>query len=202
MRPNWYRSNIFHVVYTLPAELRGIASQNKALIYDLAMKSSAETTLTIAADPKHLGARIGIIAVLHTWGSALTHHPHVHMIIPGGGLSQDGSQWVSSRPDFLVYVKLLSRLFRGRFLTMLTKAHARLKFFADYSALADKRAFKRFLAPLRKIEWVVLRQETVCWARAGVALSVPLYPPRRHLQSSSGCNRRQLRRLSLEGLPH
>jgi hypothetical protein len=104
-----------------------------------------------------LGARIGIIAVLHTWGSALTHHPHVHMIVPGGGLSHDGSQWVSSRPDFLVHVKLLSRLFCGRFLTMLTKAHAqdRLKFFADYSALADKRTFKRFLAPLRKIEWVV-----------------------------------------------
>ena len=147
----------FHIVYTLPAELRGIAYQNKAVIYDLLMKASAETTLTIAADPKHLGARTGIIAVLHTWGSALTHHPHVHMIVPGGGLSQDGSQWVSSRPDFLVHVKLLSRLFRGRFLTMLTKAHAqdRLKFFAGYSVLADKRAFKRFLAPLRKIEWVV-----------------------------------------------
>jgi putative transposase len=121
------------------------------------MKASAETTLAIAADPKHLGARIGIIAVLHTWGSALTHHPHVHMIVPGGGLSEDGSRWVSSRPGFLVHVKVLSRLFRGRFLTMLINAHAqdRLKFFADLSALADKRAFKRFLAALRKIEWVV-----------------------------------------------
>jgi hypothetical protein len=88
----------FHVVYTLPAELRGIAYQNKAVIYDLLMKASAETTLAIAADPKHLGARIGIIAVLHTWGSALTHHPHVHMIVPGGGLSEDGSKLVSSRP--------------------------------------------------------------------------------------------------------
>ena len=145
------------MVYTLPAELRGLAYQNKPVIYDLLMKASAETTLAIAADPKHLGARIGIIAVLHTWGSALTHHPHVHMIVPGGGLSEDGSRWISSRPRFLVHVNVLSRLFRGRFLTMLSKAHAqdRLKFFADHSALADKRAFKRFLAPLRKIEWVV-----------------------------------------------
>jgi Putative transposase/Transposase zinc-binding domain len=142
----------FHVVYTLPTEFRGIAHQNKPVIYDLFMKASAETTLAIAADPKHLGARIGIIAVLHTWGSALTHHPHVHMIVPGGGLSGDGSRWVSSRPGFLVHVNVLSRLFRGRFLTMLIKAHTqdRLKFFADHSALADKRTFKRFLAPLRK----------------------------------------------------
>ena len=147
----------FHAVYTLPAELRGIAYQNKSVMYDLLMKASAETTLAIAADPKHLGARIGIIAILHTWGSALTHHPHVHMIVPGGGLSEDGSRWVASRPGFFVHVKVLSRLFRGRFLTMLSKAHTqdRLKFFAEHSALAEKRAFKRFLAPLRKIEWVV-----------------------------------------------
>ena len=102
----------FHVVYTLPAELRGIAHQNKAVIYHLLMKASAEATLAIAADPKHLGARIGIIAVLHTWGSALTHQPHVHMIVPGGGLSEDGSHWVSSRPGFLVHVKLLSGIVR------------------------------------------------------------------------------------------
>src|SRR4029453_7113421 len=114
----------FHVVYTLPAELRGIAYQNKRVIYHLLMKASAEATLAIAADPKHLGARIGIIAVLHTWGSALTHHPHVHMIVPGGGLSEDGARWVSSRPGFLLYVNVLSRLFRGRFLTILVKAHA------------------------------------------------------------------------------
>ena len=147
----------FHVVYTLPAELRDIAYQNKPVIYDLLMKASADTTLTIAADPEHLGARIGIIAVLHTWGSALTHHPHVHMIVPGGGLSEDRSRWVSSRPGFLVHVNVLSRLFSGRFLTMLIKAHAqgRLNFFGDHAALTDRRAFKRFLAPLRKIEWVV-----------------------------------------------
>ena len=147
----------FHVVYTLPAELRDIAYQNKAVIYDLIMKASAETTLAIAADPKHLGARIGIIAVLHTWGSALTHHPHVHMIVPGGGLSEDSSRWISSRPGFFAHVNVLSRLFQGRFLAMLAKAHTqgRLRFFGDQAALADRRRFKRFLAPLRKVEWVV-----------------------------------------------
>jgi putative transposase/transposase-like zinc-binding protein len=147
----------FHVVYTLPAPIADIAYQNKRVIYDLLMKAAAGTTLTIAADPKHLGACIGITAVLHTWGSALTHHPHVHMIVPGGGLSLDGSRWVPCRPRFLVDVKVLSRLFRGRFLAMLAEAHAdgHLRFFGDYVALADKKAFKRFLAPLRKIKWVV-----------------------------------------------
>jgi hypothetical protein len=147
----------FHVVYTLPAELHDVAYQNKRVIYDLLMKAAAETTLTIAADPKRLGARIGITAVLHTWGSALTHHPHVHMIVPGGGLSDDGSRWISSRSNFLVHVKVLARLFRGRFLATLAKAHAeeRLKFFNTHAGLADKRAFKRFLAPLRHIKWVV-----------------------------------------------
>ena len=121
------------------------------------MKASAETTITIAADPKHLGARIGITAVLHTWGSAMTHHPHVHMIVPGGGLSEDGARWVSCRPGFLLHVSVLSRLFRR---TVLDDAgqgprQGRLKFFGDHAALADRRAFKRFLAPLRKIEWVV-----------------------------------------------
>jgi hypothetical protein len=147
----------FHVVYTLPAPLREIAYQNKRVIYGLLMKASAEATLAIAADPKHLGARIGIVAVLHTWGSALTHHPHVHMIVPGGGLSPDGSRWIASRPRFLVHVNVLSRLFQGRFLAMLAKAHrqGQLKFFGEHAALADRRAFKRFLAPLRRSEWVV-----------------------------------------------
>ena len=147
----------FHVVYTLPAELRDVAYQNKRVIYDLLMKASAETTLAIADDPKRLGARIGITAVLHTWGSALTHHPHVHMIVPGGGLSDHGGRWISSRSNFLVHVNVLARLFRGKFLAMLTKAQAEghLKFFNTHAGLADKRAFKRFLAPLRKVEWVV-----------------------------------------------
>jgi hypothetical protein len=147
----------FHVVFTLPPRIGAIAYQNKAVIYDLLFKASADTLLTIAADPKRLGVKIGITAVLHTWGSALTHHPHVHMIVPGGGLSDDGGRWISSRSNFLVHVNVLARLFRGKFLAMLTKAHAegRLKFFNTHAELTDKRAFKRFLAPLRKIEWVV-----------------------------------------------
>ncbi len=147
----------FHVVYTLPAQLRDIAYQNKRVVYDLLMKSSAETTLTIAADPKRLGAKIGVTAVLHTWGSAMTHHPHVHMIVPGGGLSEDGSRWVSAKPRFLARVEVLSRLFRGRMLAMLVEAHSqsRLRFSGHLAALADIKTFKRILAPLRRIEWVV-----------------------------------------------
>jgi hypothetical protein len=151
----------FHVVYTLPSQLRDIAYQNKRVIYDLLMKAAAETTLTIAADPKRLGAKIGITAVLHTWGSAMTHHPHVHMIVPGGGLSDDGARWISSNSNFLVHVNVLARLFRGKFLAMLIDAHAggRLKFFNTHAALADKRIFMRFLAPLRRIKWVVYCKE-------------------------------------------
>jgi len=142
----------FHVVYTLPAQIAEIAYQNKAVVYDLLFKASAETTLKIAADPKHLGAHIGITAVLHTWGSALTHHPHVHMIVPGGGISADGSRWIASRPDFLVHVKVLARLFRGKFLAMLIDAHSggQLKFFNTHAGLADKQTFKKVLAPLRR----------------------------------------------------
>ena len=147
----------FHVVFTLPAAIADIAYQNKAVIYDILFTASAETMIAIAADPKHLGARIGITSVLHTWGSALTHHPHVHMIIPGGGIAVDGSRWISSRPDFLVHVKVLARLFRGKFLAMLIDAHSRgrLKFFNTHVGLTDKRTFKKFLAPLRRTEWVV-----------------------------------------------
>jgi hypothetical protein len=147
----------FHVVYTLPSRLRDIAYQNKSVIYDLLMKAAANTTLAIAADPKRLGARIGITAVLHTWGSTLTHHPHVHMIVPGGGLSFDNTRWLSSRSDFLVHVKVLARLFRGKMLAMLMDAHdtGQLTFFNTHAGLADKRTFKRFIGPLRHLKWVV-----------------------------------------------
>ena len=147
----------YHVVFTLPAAIANIAYQNKAVIYDLLFRASAETMLTTAADPKHLGARIGITAVLHTWGSTMTHHPHVHMIVPGGGISLDGERWVSCRPDFFLPVRVLSRLFRRLFLKALTAAHAsgRLAFFADHARLASARAFAAQLMPLRKAEWVV-----------------------------------------------
>lgn len=147
----------FHVVYTLPAPLRDIAWQNKRVVYDLLIKAAAETTITIAADPKRLGAKIGITAVLHTWGSALTHHPHVHMIVPGGGLSQDGTRWISARPRFLARVEVLSRLFRGRMLAMLAEAHdeGRLRFSGHLTSLGDIKTFKRVLAPLHRTEWIV-----------------------------------------------
>lgn len=147
----------FHAVYTLPAELRDVAFQNTRVVYDILMKAAAETTLQIAADPKRLGARIGITSVLHTWGSAMTHHPHVHMIVPGGGLSTDGTRWVSSRGNFLVHVNVLARLFRSKFIAMLSEAHAsgRLTFHNALAGLADTRAFKRFLGPLRHIRWIV-----------------------------------------------
>jgi Transposase zinc-binding domain/Putative transposase len=130
----------FHVVFTLPAALRDIAYQNKAVVYDLLFKASAETLLTIAADPKHLGARIGFISVLHTWGSTLIHHPHVHMIVPGGGFSPDGSKWIACRPRYFLTVEVLSALFRRLFLEMLLAAHraGRLQFFGDHVALAAR----------------------------------------------------------------
>jgi hypothetical protein len=147
----------YHVVFTLPAPIGDIAYQNKAVIYDILFKASAETMLTIAADPKHLGARVGITSVLHTWGSALTHHPHVHMIVPGGGISLDGRRWVSCRPGFFLPVRVLSRLFRRLFLQKLAAAHeaGRLKFFGTHAALGGRKAFAAYLRPLRKAEWVV-----------------------------------------------
>ncbi len=147
----------YHVVFTLPAQISDIAYQNKAVVYGALLKAAAETLITIAQDPKHLGARIGLTAVLHTWGSALTHHPHVHMVVPGGGISPDGERWVSCRPGFFLPVRVLSRLFRRLFLEKLAAAHGagRLHFFGDHRCLADARAFAAYLRPLRKIEWVV-----------------------------------------------
>jgi len=147
----------FHVVFSLPAKIADIAYQNKAAIYDILFKASAETMITIAADPKHLGARVGVLSVLHTWGSALNHHPHVHMIVPGGGISLDGARWVACRPDFLLYVGVLSRLFRRLVLEKLTAAHraGALQFFSKHAALANARAFAAYLAPLRNSKWVV-----------------------------------------------
>ncbi|MDQ3350175.1 MAG: IS91 family transposase [Acidobacteriota bacterium] len=147
----------FHVVFTVPAEVAAIAFHNKAAVYDLLFRAASQTMLTIAADPRHLGARIGITAVLHTWGSAMTHHPHIHMIVPGGGLSPDGQRWVSSKPAFLLPVRVLGKLFRRLFMTRLIELHAagRLHFFGEQVGLRDQRAFLRHLAPVRKKSWVV-----------------------------------------------
>ncbi len=151
----------FHVVFALPAEIGAIAYHNKAVIYDLLFKAASETMLTIAADPKHLGARIGITAVLHTWGSAMTHHPHVHMIVPGGGISLDGTRWISTKPDFFLPVLVLSRLFRRLLLEKLSAAHAasRLSFFGAQAPLADAAAFNRLMQSLRKKSWFVYAKE-------------------------------------------
>jgi hypothetical protein len=147
----------YHVVFTLPAPIADIAYHNKAVVYAILFKAAAETLITIAADPRHLGARIGLTAVLHSWGSALTHHPHVHCIVPGGGISLDGKRWLSCRPGFFLPVRVLSRLFRRLILEKLIAAHeaGRLQFFDDHAELVDHDAFATYLAPLRKSEWVV-----------------------------------------------
>jgi hypothetical protein len=147
----------YHVVFTLPAPISAIAWYNKTVIYGLLFDIAAETLRTIAADPKHLGAQIGATLVLHTWGSALTHHPHVHGIVPGGGLSPDAERWVACRRGFFLPVRVLSRLFRRRFLEALEAVHRRgqLQFFGEYAELANAAAFARWLAPLRACEWVV-----------------------------------------------
>tara|TARA_B110000908_G_scaffold149906_1_gene183530 strand:- start:526 stop:1719 length:1194 start_codon:yes stop_codon:yes gene_type:complete len=147
----------FHLVFKLPAEVAQIAYWNKRAVYGLLFKASAETVATIAADSKRLSAKIGMTSVLHTWGSALTHHPHIHMIVPGGGLSKDGNRWISCKPGFFLHVRVLSRLFRRLFLEGLLALHRaeELAFFGDQIGLSQPQAFAAYLAPLRKKEWVV-----------------------------------------------
>src|SRR4051812_225340 len=193
----------FHVVFSLPARIADIAYQNKAVIYDLLFKASSETMLTIAADPKHLGARIGILSVLHSWGSALTHHPHVHMIVPGGGFSLDGNRWVACRPNFFLSVRVLSRLFRRLLLEKLAAAYAagKLQFFGNHAELAHANAFSAYLAPLRESEWVVYSKrpfsgpEEVLRYLARythrVALPPPPHPPPPHPHPPPAASRAQ-----------
>jgi Putative transposase/Transposase zinc-binding domain len=161
----------YHVVFTLPAPIADIAYQNKSALYGLLFDLAAEVLLTIAADPKHLGARIGATLVLHTWGSALTHHPHVHGIVPGGGLAPGGKTWVACRPGFFLPVRVLSRLFRRRFLEELQRLHdgGKLKFFGEHAQLADAQAFKAWLTPLRKTEWVVYAKRPFAGPQAVLA---------------------------------
>ena len=147
----------YHVVFTLPAQIADIAYTNKSVIYGALFKAASETLLRIAADPKHLGAKIGVTMVLHTWGSALTHHPHVHCLVPGGGISPDGLRWISCRPGYFLCVKVLSRLFRRLMCERLAAANAKgaLQFFGANTALKDWDAFRKFLKPLRRMKWVV-----------------------------------------------
>ena len=147
----------FHVVFTLPAEIAEIAYWNKRALYGLLFKASAETVMTLAADPRRLGARVGMTSVLHSWGSALTHHPHIHMIVPGGGLAPDEESWISCRPGFFMPVKVLGRLFRRLFIEGLMALHRNgtLSFFGELEGLSDPVAFAKWLAPFRKTNWVV-----------------------------------------------
>ena len=192
----------FHVVFTLPAAIAAIAFQNKAAVYDLLFKAAAETLTTIAADPKHLGARIGLTAVLHTWGSALTHHPHVHIIVPGGGLSPDGSRWIACKPGFFLSVRVLSRLFRRLFLEGLAALNAagRLAFFGDLAPLADRRGVRRRARASASLRMGRLRQAPLRRAEGGARLSVALHPPRRHLELPARRARRRGRHLQMERL--
>ena len=161
----------FHVVFTLPSAIGDIAYQNKAVTYDLLFRASAETMLTIAADPKHLGASIGITSVLHTWGSAMTHHPHVHMIVPGGGISRDGSRWIAKRPDFFLPVRVLSKLFRRLMIDKLVAAHAagQLRFYGAHAALVGAKAFAAYLAPLKRTRWFVYAKRPFAGPKAVLA---------------------------------
>jgi putative transposase/transposase-like zinc-binding protein len=147
----------FHVVFTMPQPIAAIAYQNKKPVYDILFKAASETLRTIAADPKHLGAQIGFFAVLHTWGQNLLHHPHLHCVVAGGGISPDGTRWIPCRPDFFLPVRVLSRLFRRLLLNYLEKAFeaGELQFFASLDPLRERAAFSRYLAPLRNTEWVV-----------------------------------------------
>ncbi len=161
----------FHLVFTLPKLIADIAHQNKRELYSLLMRASANTVIRIAADSKHLGARVGITSVLHTWGSAMTHHPHVHMIVPGGGLSADGTKWIACRRNFFLSVRVLSRLYRRLILDGLAKLHDAKKrhFFGKHAELGDRAAFYAFLQPLRKIDWVVYAKEPFAGPKAVLA---------------------------------
>jgi hypothetical protein len=161
----------YHVVFTLPAPISDIAYYNKAVVYGLLFEIAAETLSTIAADPKHLGAQVGVTLVLHTWGSALTHHPHVHGIVPGGGLAPDGKRWVSCKPGFFLSVRVLSRLFRRRFLEALQEAYraGTLQFFGGHANLSDPKAFAKWLVPLGRCEWVVYAKRPFAGPQAVLA---------------------------------
>ena len=161
----------FHVVFTLPAEIADIAYQNKRVIYGLLFKASAQAMQTIAADPKHLGAKIAITSVLHTWGSAMMYHPHVHMIVPGGGISPDDKQWIPCRRGFFLPVRVLSKLFRRLMLEKLLAAHSNgdLNFYGRHAHLADARAFKRLVRPVRRRKWFVYAKRPFAGPKAVLA---------------------------------
>ncbi|EPJ47598.1 MAG: putative transposase [Osedax symbiont Rs1] len=159
----------YHLVFTLPQPLSNLAYYNKTRMYGLLLQVAAETLLTIGADPKRLGANLAVTLVLHTWGSALTHHPHVHGIVPGGGLSLDGERWIQCRSGYFLPVRVLSRLFRRLYLQKLGELHAQLQFFGEYSALSKEDTFREWLKPLKRIEWVVYAKKPFAGPKAVLA---------------------------------
>jgi hypothetical protein len=197
----------FHVVFTLPDEVAVIAYQNKATVYDILFRAAAQALSAIAADPSHLGAEIGFVCVLHTWGQNLLHHPHLHCLVPGGGISPEGDRWMACRPGFFLPVKVLSRLFRGLFLHYLEAAFTagRLHFFSTLQPLAERCAFRSHLAPAWDAEWVVYAMGGLCQAAIRRAAPSPhlyrrIYPSHRHLEQPARGGRRWQGQLSLEGL--
>ena len=194
----------FHVVFTVPQEIAAIAYQNKAVVYDILFHATAETLRTIAADPKHLGAEIGFIAILHTWGQNLLHHPHLHCVVPGGGLSPDGQRWIACRPGFFLPVRVLSRLFRRLFLTQLRQAFddGELHFFNSLAALQDRRCLRQLPGARRARRVGRLRQAAVRRAAAGAGVPRPLHPSRGDLQQPPGRLRRRPGRLRWKDYRH
>ena len=201
-RPICCRLDYYHVVFTLPAPISAIAYYNKAVIYDLLFEVAARDAGHHRRRPEASGAQIGATLVLHTWGSALTHHPHVHGIVPGGGLAPDGARWVACKPGFFLSVRVLSRLFRRRFLEALATAHhnGRLQFFGEFVGLADARAFAAWLAPLRQCEWVVYAKRPFA-GPAAVLAYLSRYTHRVAISNQRLHAGRAWRHLPLEGLP-
>ena len=185
----------FHVVFTVPDKIAAIAYQNKEVVYNILFQATAETLRTIAADHEHLGAEISFFAVLHSWGAALLHHPHLHCVVPGGGISPDGSRWVPCKPGFFLHVRVLSLLFRRLFLENLQYAFdsGKLQFFTALEGLRDRRAFARYLEPLKKTKWVVLCQAAFRRTRTGARLRRPIHPSRCHLKQSFAGHRSQVK---------
>ena len=176
----------FHVVFTLPEPILPLSLQNKRQMYGLLFRATAETSQSIAADPKHLGAQIGFFCILHTWGQTLTAHPHLHCVVPGGGISLDGSRWVACRPGFFLPVHVLSRRFRKLYLRYLHQAYAagKLQFHGELEQLSEPHDFARYLAPLRRNGMGCLRQAAVRRSGTGFGLPGPLYSSDRHFQQS------------------
>jgi hypothetical protein len=192
-----------HVVFTAPEQLAPLALRNQRLLYNLLFRAASETLLEIAAEPRHLGARIGVLAVLHTWSQNLSHHPHLHCLVPAGGLAPDNSRWLATRHGFFLPVRVLSRMFRGKLLAFLKHAYQRnqLCFAGQLAELSTPRAFHSLLAALRRREWVVYAKPPFVRTRTCTEVPGPLHPPGCHLQRKAPRDGERPSALPLAGLP-